>query len=275
MIPSKASAIFNVKGLAWIASIFYGLLAPALIAITSPIASGHAASLKQLAIATLLSFSVYFYHKLLCFSSHHPSSAKSDIWNWFLAATLVLIAIILLLGSSAFTQRMILALSLVNLVYHNHSRIYLFRKIHGLKNVIVAGSWTIFVFYTFQSLQPFKSLQTILSVDFFLLLLAQSLLFDIADRKSDQFYGHTTWMQNISSGTAQYIIQSLFVLSYLVTLIGVVVFDTHLWKIPIASLLVYSIYLWWLDKNMRSLNSTFLFISDLVLLAKAVIWYIL
>lgn len=139
------------------------------------------------------SFSFYYYQKEIAGQIQKSGFGKllfSELWILVPPLAYCLFAFFTLDRTS---QIWILFCLLMGLLYHNHGKLYLFRKARIIKNMVIAWIWIALAALAWMAPTVPVMKTALVGLDFFLLILAQSFLFDRADRKVDQTTGHQTF----------------------------------------------------------------------------------
>lgn len=107
------------------------------------------------------------------------------------------------------SQIWILFCLLMGLLYHNHSKLYWFRKSLVFKNMVIAWIWIALAALAWRHPAVPVIKTALVGLDFFLLILAQSFLFDRADRKVDQTSGHQTFGGSLHEKNLMFLVRIL------------------------------------------------------------------
>lgn len=272
MTQNRVSGISKQRSISIIQSAFYGCLAASIFHLLNSPSTGPGASFAATLLTGLLCFASYYYQKHYCFKLHHAHGkgfnladiAPLGVATWFIIPTLYVIQIQQVITLSVLTG--------LNLIYHNHGAHFLLRKIPVLKNLTVALSWVILLFYTHQPLSRWSITHHLIALDFVILFLLQSLLSDHHDRSIDMEYQHFTWINTTPHDTLNKVTTSLLLASGLITLLAIQINHRISWSLPITTFILYILYSITLLVKCYGLKPTSFPVCDLILLMKAILW---
>ncbi len=272
MIQNKVSGIFKQRSIAIIQSAFYGCIAASIFHLLFSPNTGPDTTFAATLLTGLLCFASYYYQKHYCFKLHHDQGkgfnladiAPLGVATWFIIPTLNVVQIQQVIALSVLTG--------LNLIYHNHGAHFILRKIPVLKNLTVALSWVILLFYTHQPLSSWSITHHLIALDFVILFLLQSLLSDHNDRSLDIEYQHFTWINTTPPDTLRKVSTNLLLTSGLITLLAIQINHRISWSLLITTFILYILYSITLMVKCYGLKPASFPVCDLILLMKAILW---
>lgn len=224
---------------------------------------------ESYAFVALITFAAYFYLKVICFSSHYPKLEKPNQIHWWLLFFIVLCATYPFIQFKPQTQLVICAIGCIGMLFHNHSSFYFFRNIILVKNICISICWVLLLFYSFQEDDFTNTKRFFYALDFFFILLAQSLLFDFQEAKEDQAFLHKTLSYVLPVRKLKTLILILFFINFLCLFL----FYTQQW-INLKSLLIvapiYGVYLIYATNQILNKKTTNVIFTDLILILKTI-----
>lgn len=189
------------------------------------------------------------------------------MYDWILLAALFIPAYYFFHQFNQQSQVILFTLTVIGLLYHNHSRFYLFRNIPLVKNICICTCWVLLLFYTFGDIHSTFEKRLIYSVDFFFILLAQSLLFDYRDRLDDLSFGHKTFSNHFLLKSLKSVILILFVLSLILECFMVYMNWKSCWNL-LSLFVIYCFYFIFLNTYLLRSGTRFPFNPDIFLVIK-------
>ncbi len=228
---------------------------------------------KEVLITSLSTFIIYFYQKQICVGFHFPEIRKNELSDYAILLLPLILLFILFPDMESKVQMRLSGLGILSLLYHNHGSLYLLRKIPLLKNLIICGSWVALLLFVFPSPQVEQNNRHLLALDFFIVLLAQTILYDYQDAEADSKYKHITLSNTIPKGILEIAIYGLFILNFI--LLSYKFLNQHFGLLfLILHFLLYLIYNLFFVHAFFNERRTQIWFSDNVLLFKAIIYWL-
>jgi len=271
LIQKRITAISDKKRQALIVSGYYGALLGALYAAIYFHFENAFPPAEQLLFVTTATFCAYFYQKRICFSIHYPAKNRIVRWEIILFAVCSLISFITFLNCSVGQQLRILALALLVLSYHNHSRFYFFRRLPVMKNLMLCATWILLLFWVFEPFHHNAPIYPTLIVDFAIVLFAQSMLCDWDHRREDLAFNHKTISNSMPGGWVMATASALYLVS--MAILATQVLKGHMdCGVALAQIALYIGFAMFIRRYVKAGGSGQLFWTDVILLAKAVLY---
>lgn len=198
---------------------------------------------------------------------HYPEQLKLNSFSWFLFILAAIVCIVLFAGFDFSEQLVLFVLFILGISYHNHSKIYILRNIPLIKNICIAICWIIILFFTFQTTEHFDLKNAIYAADLFLLILAQSIYFDLYDKEEDLRYDHFSWSNTHTLQDVYYTMFCMIIVSCFICSISSF-FDFISLHSLIAQILFFGGYFY----VIRIKNIKWIVFSDLVILVKVLLY---
>ncbi|MBK9107750.1 MAG: hypothetical protein IPM92_05055 [Saprospiraceae bacterium] len=167
------------------------------------------------AFVAIITFAAYYYQKVFCFIRHYPKIDKPSHIHILVLIIPILCALYFFIFFEKPSQVIICIIGSIGLLYHNHTATYLFRNILLLKNISICLCWVLLLFFCFQEHDFTNTKRFFYALDFFIILLAQSLLFDFQDSKEDHAFSHKTLSNILPPHILKVGIAFLFLVSFL------------------------------------------------------------
>lgn len=176
--------------------------------------------LKESVFIFMATFCGYYYQKAICRSAHYPDQLKLNPISWLLLICSALFCLVLYGGFETYEQLALLFVFILGISYHNHSNIFFLRNIPLIKNICISVCWIIVLFFVFQTSEHFDLKNALYAADLFLLILAQSIYFDLFDKAEDLEYGHHSWSNSRPVVDVNYAILCLIIVSCFISSIS-------------------------------------------------------
>lgn len=246
---------------------FYGGLLLLLYALIQFYLSAVIPPFKESLFIGTATFCGYYYQKSICRSVHYPDLLKLKSISWLVFITLATVCLVLYSGFNDYAQVLLFAVFILGVSYHNHSKIFFLRNIPLIKNICIAACWIVILFFVFQTNEHFDLKKALYAADLFLIILAQSIYFDLHDKEEDLNYGHNTWSNSHSLAEVDYTIMCLIIVSCFISSISSFFGFISMYSLFSQILFFIGYYLLIRKKNMN-----WIVISDMVLLVKVLLY---
>ncbi len=136
---------------------------------------------------------------------------------------------------------------------------------------MICISWVALLLFIFTEHEVMLGIRNVVALDFFVILFAQTLLYDYQDAHADLSLGHTTLSNSIPTATVEMAIYSLYFASLLILAYGYLkeYFNLHFVFFNAGLYVLYNILI--VHSFFRK-NRKQIWFSDNVLLAKALLY---